>query len=614
MSGSTGRIPQEILDEIIARTDIVDVVGRYVPLKKQGQNYFGLCPFHHEKTPSFSVSQNKQIFYCFSCHAGGNVFKFLMDIEHLSFPEAVQKLADEAGVKLPKREQSEDERRALAKRNRLIKWNEYAAYYYQAVLHHPQGAAYNVYLDQRNITPETRERFQLGGCLEGWDGLYHYLKKKGASDGDLIEIGLVSTRNNAKGCYDRFRDRLMFPIKDANGNVIAFGGRIINAEKAPQKYINSTDSVIFHKGRNVYGLDLAKASIRAADRVMIVEGYMDVIACHQVGINNVVAPLGTALTEDQVKLLMRYTYNFVTSFDGDDAGVRATLRSIDLIENAGGKAQVLVIPERKDPDEYIKAYGVDAFKDLLANAGNGFAFRLSQAEKKYPGDGMDQKLNVLNEVMPYLAKMRHAAELDMAIRHTANKLFLSEQAVKNELHAYRRHGGRQNRFRPPEVTEPHQLSAEKRTVYPKNEVVILCGMMRQPICCDKVKHAGGSMLFQSPLRQIYEDFLLQFSQNQICDSSHLPAESSSILAAAIMQHPDALPESLDEESALAIVEHALAEQQLNVINDQYRVLLNKIGSLEKGGQAEEMEQALIELETIRLRKKQFEDSMRGDKQ
>ena len=239
MSGSKGRIPQEIMDEIIARTDIVDVVGRYVPLKKQGQNFVGLCPFHHEKTPSFSVSQNKQIFHCFGCGVGGNVFKFLMEIDHLTFPEAVRKLAGEVGVKVPEREQSEEERRAMAKRNRLLKWNEFATYYYQAVLHRPQGAVYNAYLDKRQITQETKERFQLGGCLEGWDGLYGYLKKKGASDEDLIEIGLVSPRNNARGCYDRFRDRLMFPIKDANGHVIAFGGRIIDAEKAPQKYMRS---------------------------------------------------------------------------------------------------------------------------------------------------------------------------------------------------------------------------------------------------------------------------------------------------------------------------------------------------------------------------------------
>ena len=613
MSGSKGRIPQEILDEIIARTDIVDVVGRYVPLKKQGQNFIGLCPFHHEKTPSFSVSQNKQIYHCFGCGVGGNVFKFLMEMEHLSFPEAVRKLAGEVGVKVPEREQSESDRRAMEKRNRLLKWNGFATYYYQAVLHAPQGKIYNDYLDKRQITSEIKEKFQLGGCLEGWDGLYRYLKKKGASDEDLIEIGLVSPRNSGKGCYDRFRDRLMFPIKDANGHVIAFGGRIIDAEKAPQKYINSADSTIFHKGRNVYGLDLAKSAIRAADQVIIVEGYMDVIACHQAGIANVVAPLGTALTEDQVKLLMRYTYNFITSFDGDSAGVRATLKSIDLIERAGAKARVLAIPEKKDPDEYIKAYGSEAFRSLLQHAASGYTFRLNQALEKFPGDSMEQKLGILGEVLPHLNKISHPAELDMAVRQTADRLFLSEQAIKNELAAFRRSGDRRSRYRQPE--EPEAVVVQQpRVEYPKNEVTLLCGILADNAFCAAVQQAGGSKLFQSELRTVYEDFAAQYEGSKQIETSRLEVGLSELFAAATMQHPDALPETLSAAERRDILDRVVMEQQYKVLNRRYRMLLNKIGSLEKGGQSDDMEQALIELETIRQKKTQFEDKMRGDKQ
>lgn len=613
MSGSKGRIPQEILDEIIARTDIVDVVGRYVPLKKQGQNFIGLCPFHHEKTPSFSVSQNKQIYHCFGCGVGGNVFKFLMEMEHLSFPEAVRKLAGEVGVKVPEREQSESDRRAMEKRNRLLKWNGFATYYYQAVLHAPQGKIYNDYLDKRQITSEIKEKFQLGGCLEGWDGLYRYLKKKGASDEDLIEIGLVSPRNSGKGCYDRFRDRLMFPIKDANGHVIAFGGRIIDAEKAPQKYINSADSTIFHKGRNVYGLDLAKSAIRAADQVIIVEGYMDVIACHQAGIANVVAPLGTALTEDQVKLLMRYTYNFITSFDGDSAGVRATLKSIDLIEGAGAKARVLAIPEKKDPDEYIKAYGSEAFRSLLQHAASGYTFRLNQALEKFPGDSMEQKLGILGEVLPHLNKISHPAELDMAVRQTADRLFLSEQAIKNELAAFRRSGDRRSRYRQPE--EPEAVVVQQPKVeYPKNEVTLLCGILADNAFCAAVQQAGGSKLFQSELRTVYEDFAAQYERSKQIETSRLEVGLSGLFAAATMQHPDALPETLSATERRDILDRVVMEQQYKVLNRRYRMLLNKIGSLEKGGQSDDMEQALIELETIRQKKTQFEDKMRGDKQ
>lgn len=608
MSGSKGRIPQEILDEIIARTDIVDVVGRYVPLKKQGQNFIGLCPFHHEKTPSFSVSQNKQIYHCFGCGVGGNVFKFLMEMEHLSFPEAVRKLAGEVGVKVPEREQSESDRRAMEKRNRLLKWNGFATYYYQAVLHAPQGKIYNDYLDKRQITSEIKEKFQLGGCLEGWDGLYRYLKKKGASDEDLIEIGLVSPRNSGKGCYDRFRDRLMFPIKDANGHVIAFGGRIIDAEKAPQKYINSADSTIFHKGRNVYGLDLAKSAIRAADQVIIVEGYMDVIACHQAGIANVVAPLGTALTEDQVKLLMRYTYNFITSFDGDSAGVRATLKSIDLIERAGAKARVLAIPEKKDPDEYIKAYGSEAFRSLLQHAASGYTFRLNQTLEKFPGDSMEQKLGILGEVLPHLNKISHPAELDMAVRQTADCLFLSEQAIKNELAAFRRSGDRRSRYRQPE--EPEAVVVQQPKVeYPKNEVTLLCGILVDNAFCAAVQQAGGSKLFQSELRTVYEDFAAQYERSKQIETSRLEVGLSGLFAAATMQHPDALPDTLSATERRDILDRVVMEQQYKVLNRRYRMLLNKIGSLEKGGQSDDMEQALIELETIRQKKTQFEDKI-----
>lgn len=614
MSGSKGRIPQEILDEIIARTDIVDVVGRYVPLKKQGQNFIGLCPFHHEKTPSFSVSQNKQIYHCFGCGVGGNVFKFLMEIEHLSFPEAVRKLANEVGVKVPEREQSESDRRAMEKRNRLLRWNEYATFYYQAVLHAPQGRIYNTYLDKRQITAETKEKFQLGGCLEGWDGLYNYLKKKGAPDEDLIEIGLVSPRNKGKGCYDRFRDRLMFPIKDANGRIIAFGGRIIDAEKAPQKYINSSDSSIFHKGRNVYGLDLAKPAIRSADQVIIVEGYMDVIACHQAGICNVVAPLGTALTEDQVKLLMRYTYNFVTSFDGDGAGVRATLKSIDIIERAGAKARVLAIPEKKDPDEYIKAYGSEAFRNLLQHAMNGYSFRLSQALEKYPGESMDQKLGVLNEVMPFLSRIHHAAELDMAVRQTADRLFLSEQAIKNELNAYRKSGSRQNHYAQFEETEPSPTQVVPKMNHPKQEVTLLCAVLDYPEWCTLVEEAGGARLFESELRAIYEDFYQQFKHDGQIDVSRLDVGLSSIFASATMIYANAWSENWSKEQKEALLRRTIMEQQYKMLNRRYRMLLNKIGSLEKGGQSDDMEQALIELETIRQKKTQFEDRMRGDKQ
>lgn len=613
MSESRGRIPQEVINEVIERADIVEVIGRYVPLKKQGQNYTGLCPFHNEKTPSFSVSPSKQIFHCFGCGVGGNVFKFLMEIEHLTFPEAVRKLADEVGVKIPEQRQSESDRRAMQKRNRLLKWNEFAAFYYQAVLHSKNGDEYRSYLEKRQLLEETINTFQLGGCLEGWRGLYTYLKKKGAPDEDLIELGLVSARNNGNGCYDRFRDRLMFPIKDANGHVVAFGGRIIDAEKAPQKYMNSPDSEIFHKGKMVYGLDMSKSNIRAKDQVLIVEGYMDVIACHQAGISNCVAPLGTALTEEQIKLLMRYTYNFVTAFDGDNAGVRATMKSLDLIENAGGKVRVLAIPDHKDPDEYIKAHGVEAFQKLLDEALNSYLFRLQQFQKQHPGDGIDVKLEVLYDVLPYLARMRHQAEIEVAIKSTAEQLFLSEQAIKTELNSYRRGKNRRERFYSGDVQNIVQENQRVHN-YPKNEIILLNGLVSLPTFCERIETAGGEMLFQSSLRDIYKAFLEQYMQAQTIDASKLSVELSSLYAQACMKSQNIAEESLRQEVMVEILERAMMELQYDLINKRYQVLLNKIGSLEKGGLSDDMEQALIELEAVRQKKTQFEDKMRGDKQ
>ena len=615
MSEFKGRIPQEIIDEVIERTDIVDIVGRYVPLKKQGQNFTGLCPFHNEKTPSFSVSPSKQIFHCFGCGVGGNVFKFLMEIEHLTFPEAVQKLAGEVGVKIPVREQSESERRAKEKYNRLLKWNEYAAFYYQAVLHSANGNVYNAYLKKREISEDTITTFKLGACLDSWDGLYRYLKKKGASDHDLVELGLVSTRQNSKGCYDRFRERLIFPIKDANGHVVAFGGRVLNTEKVPQKYLNSPDSNIFHKGRMVYGLDLSKSSIRALDQVLIVEGYMDVIACHQAGIKNCVAPLGTALTEEQIKLLMRYTYHFVTSFDGDSAGVRATMKSIDLIENAGGEVRVLAIPENKDPDEYIKVYGVEAFEELLKNAISAFSFRLEQFYQQHANDGSNQKLAVLREIIPYLAKVRHSAELEMDIQYTANRLFLSEQSIKNELEAYRRHGYKQTEYRRfNEKPASEEAVSRERIYYPKNEILLLNGIVTYPELCETIEKSGGGEIFQSPLKEVYESFKNQYIYQNTIDASYLDVELSSMFAEACMQQKAYSNDNNEITINKVAYEQAILELQYGLIDRKYQVVLDKIRAIEQSGQFNGMEEAMSELEQMRQHKNMLKDKMRGDKQ
>ena len=366
---STGYVPQEILDEIVARCDIVSVVNEYVPLKRKGSNYQGLCPFHNEKTPSFSVSPGKQIFHCFGCGKGGNVFRFIMDIEGVSFLEAVERLAKRANVTLPEKEMTAAQRAKLEQRKRYLKINNFAARYYQKILLETEaGRPYREYLQKRQIDEEIIQKFQLGATPSGWDNLYQNLKKRGVTTQEMLDLGLISASRREGQYIDRFRNRLMFPIGNEKGEIIAFGGRIIDKDSSPQKYLNSPDTPLFHKSRNLYGLHLARNSIRNQDMAIIVEGYMDVISCHQHGITNAVAPLGTAFTPEQGRLLMRSTYQIGISFDGDAAGIKATMRCLDILSDLGATARVIQIPDQADPDEFLKKYGKEAFLQLIEDS------------------------------------------------------------------------------------------------------------------------------------------------------------------------------------------------------------------------------------------------------
>lgn len=605
MSQDKGRIPQEIIDEIAGQINIVDIVGRYVPLKQRGQNFIGLCPFHNEKTPSFSVSQNKQIFHCFGCNAGGNVFKFLMDIEHLTFPEAVKKLADEVGIKLPEKERSPEEKKQYARRQQLLACNKYAAYFYEYVLSHEKGRAYKEYLEKRGITEDSLKKFQLGACLDGWDHLYLYLKKHHLSDENLKLLGLVSQRNSGNGFYDRFRDRLMFPIHNANGEIVAFGGRIIDSQKAPQKYMNSSDSELFHKGKMVYGLHLAKSEIRAKDQVLIVEGYMDVISCHQAGFSNAIAPLGTALTEDQVKLLLRYSYNFITALDGDNAGQEATFKSLDIIEKLGGRVRVIQFPENLDPDECIKKYGKEYFENLIINAQNSLIFRTEFFKNKMPNQSIDDKIDILYKLLPYLSQLKSSAELETVIAYIAKSLLLSEQSIQSELKNYKRG------YRSKESKPIRHSNNEIKRVYSPDEVQLLNLLLQLPIFTIEVELSGGRKLFTEPLDDIFDAFKNEFNSNGHIDVLHLDESLSKIFAAASMQYEKILDfqnEEMSITSGEALIQSLIKKQ----LESYYQRLLNQIDTLEKGGQSEEMRQVLIDLENIRKRKTELEKKMRGD--
>ena len=361
------------------KNDIVDVVYQYVKLNKRGSTYFGLCPFHNEKTPSFSVTPAKQMYYCFGCGAGGNVFNFVMEYENYSFGEALQHLADRAGVQLPKIEYSAEAKRKAERRAALLEINKLAAGYFFYQLRRENGKQAHDYLTGRGLSEETIKKFGLGYSDKYSDDLYKYLKSKNYSDELLRDSGLFNV-DERRGMYDKFWNRVIFPIMDVNNRVIGFGGRVMGDGKP--KYLNSPETTIFDKSRNLYGLNVARTTRK--NYLILCEGYMDVISMHQAGFTNAVASLGTALTSGHASLIKRYTQEVLLLYDSDDAGVRAALRAIPILREAGVSSRVVNLRPHKDPDEFIKALGAEEFEKRLEQAMDSFMFRVHMAEREFP--------------------------------------------------------------------------------------------------------------------------------------------------------------------------------------------------------------------------------------
>lgn len=373
------RYSDDIIEEVRMKNDIVDVVSQYVKLNKRGSTYFGLCPFHNEKTPSFSVTPAKQMYYCFGCGAGGNVFNFVMEYENYSFGEALQHLADRAGVQLPKIEYSGEAKRKAEQRAALLEINKLAAGYFYYQLRRENGKQAHDYLTGRGLSEETIKKFGLGYSDKYSDDLYKYLKSKNYSDELLRDSGLFNV-DERRGMYDKFWNRVIFPIMDVNNRVIGFGGRVMGDGKP--KYLNSPETTIFDKSRNLYGLNVARTTRK--NYLILCEGYMDVISMHQAGFTNAVASLGTALTSGHASLIKRYTQEVLLLYDSDDAGVRAALRAIPILREAGVSSRVVNLRPHKDPDEFIKALGAEEFEKRLEQAMDSFMFRVHMAEREFP--------------------------------------------------------------------------------------------------------------------------------------------------------------------------------------------------------------------------------------
>lgn len=421
----------QILDEIRRRISIVSLVGERVPLKKSGSNFKGLCPFHQEKTPSFMVSDEKQIFHCFGCAAGGDIFSFLMKLDGLTFPEALEELAKRAGVKLP-REKTPQARDADAEWARRKQWafrlNEIANDFFAKNLRDSEGGGKALqYLKERGIKTETIAQYQLGFADKNWEGLAAHLKKLNAPLSLAAELGLIKKRETGEGHFDFFRDRIIFPILDTKEKTIAFGGRALDkADNA--KYLNSTDSFLYHKSHTLYGLNWAKDSIRTQDEVIIVEGYMDALALWQAGVANVVAPCGTALTVDHLRLLMRHTKNFTTAFDGDAAGVAAAFRSLPIFLEMGLTPKIIPLPKGEDPDSFIQKEGLKAWEKLKAAAPTLFEFFLQQTALA-AGPGTAGVLGAWEKIRPLLQKVANPVERSIYLKQVSERLQLPEKEL-----------------------------------------------------------------------------------------------------------------------------------------------------------------------------------------
>lgn len=473
--------PEEVIEEVRMKNDIVDVVSGYVKLQKKGANYFGLCPFHNEKSPSFSVSPGKQMYYCFGCGAGGNVFTFLMEYENYTFQEALQSLADRAGVALPKMEYGKEAREQAEFRARLLEVNKLAANYFYHQLKSAQGQLGYRYLhEKRRLSDQTIVRFGLGYSNKTSDDLYRFLKEKGYEDAFLKETGLVTVEE--RGGRDKFWNRVMFPILDVNNRVIGFGGRVMG--DGEPKYLNSPETKLFDKSRNLFGLNFARKS--REKYLLICEGYMDVIAMHQAGFTNAVASLGTAFTAQHAILLKRYTEQAILTYDSDGAGVRAALRAIPILKDAGISVKVLNMKPYKDPDEFIKNLGKEEFQKRIDGAVNSFMFEISVIRSEYNMQDPESKTGFYNAVARKLLEFPEKLERDNYTEAVAREYMIPAEDLKRLVNSL---GGRFGTAARPEGRQEDRprKKKEKDEGIRKSQRLLLTWLIERPPLFETIK-------------------------------------------------------------------------------------------------------------------------------
>lgn len=534
---------ESFLQELIERNDIVDVVGSYVRLtKKSGSNQFGLCPFHSEKTPSFSVSTDRQIYHCFGCGKGGGVINFVMEIEGLNFPEAVEFLAKRVGMAMPEQEDNAESR----KRRRMLDLNREAAKFFYSCLSRPEGKPAIDYMARREISPATAKRFGLGFAPDTWDSLLKAMKSKGYSEREMAEAGLV--RNGKNGShYDTFRNRLMFPVIDVKGDVIGFSGRILG--DGEPKYMNSPETLVFNKSRNLFGLNLAKKS--KSGYIILAEGNIDVVMMHQAGFDSAVASLGTSLTPEQARLISRYANEVVIAYDSDGAGQKAAQRAIGLLEKLDMKVKVVTMSGAKDPDEFIKSKGADAFRNLIEKSENHIDYRLQSVTKKYDLTVDEQKVAFIKEASDMVARLPGSVERQVYSMRVASMAGVSNELVEDEVKRRRKRA-----VKTAQKNSERELNHPERQIQPKDkslkyddpvsataeEGIIRLLFLDQGIC--KGKSLPEPEEFSSPvLTKIYAVLKDKFQNGGIISTVTMGAAlepQEAALLAAILQKPEML--------------------------------------------------------------------------
>lgn len=501
--------PPSFIDELIARNPIEDVVGHYVNLKRSGANLFGLCPFHGEKTASFSVAPDKGIYYCFGCHKGGGVINFMMEIEGLTYPDAVRSLAKRAGMQVPEDEQYQSR---YHHQERLWALSREAARFFNAQLYQPAGERGLAYAQRRGMPKSTLTKFGIGFAPDAWTALTDAMRRKGYTDQELIDAGLVSQKGDR--IYDRFRNRLMFPIIDVRGNVIGFGGRVM--DDSTPKYLNSPETVIFNKRKNLFALNLAKKT--KLSYLILVEGYMDAVALHQYGFDCAVASLGTSLTEDHAALLTRYTEQVMLIYDGDEAGQRATRRAIPMLEKAGLRVKVLRMKGAKDPDEFLKKFGADQFKLLLEEASNRVEYQLNAIAAKYDIREDDQRVRFIQECAQLISTLPSSVQREVYGSRVAEKGGISAEAMAMEVSkAYKLRLRKEKKIQEKKDLDP------VRSVQPKSRSIryddirsamaeegVIAQGLREPalleLCADLPAEAFSSELLGRVYRQLRQRY------------------------------------------------------------------------------------------------------------